>query len=354
LEEEVRLNAALIGCGYWGGAIARTIGLIDGLNLASAYDRDPAAADSIARSSGARQAHSLEEALGRQSEVAIIATPPETHYPLARQCLTAGKHVFVEKPFTTSVAQARALLAQAQEAGLTCMVDHTYAYSEPVRKVREMIDGGELGEIVYVIGRRINLGVFQFFTDVIWDLAVHDLAILDYLLGLEIENVQVSSMKYGDFPTDAMANIALDLNRAIHVNLTVSWLSPVKVRELIVGGTDRMVVFDDTKRDKLLVFDKGVVLKDNGDPSDLRRQLAEYRYGDTSVPTLPDRKPLTSALAHFADCIRCGAEPLTGASSILSVTKALETISNSRRPVTPLSDRDPSSVVPAAKTTGQT
>lgn len=343
------MKTALVGCGYWGAAIARTIAGLHELQLVSVLDRDSAVSEPIARLSGAVKASSLEEALDRDSEAAIIATPPETHYKLARRCLEAGKHVFVEKPFATSLEHARALLRLADKNGLICMVDHTYVYSEPVRWLRGMVDRGEFGKIVYATSRRINLGVFQYFTDVIWDLAVHDLAVIDYLLGLDIASVQVSSMKYDGFPSDAMANITLDLKSGVHANLAVSWLSPVKVREMVIGGTERMAVFDDTKSDKLLVFDKGVVLKEELDSNDLMRQMAEYRYGETAIPPLAKKPPLSSALLHFAECVRTDSEPLTGPGSILSVMKALDAISKSRG--SPASgDRDGEGVDGSART----
>jgi predicted dehydrogenase len=324
------LKTALVGCGYWGAAISRTIARLCELQLVSVYDRDAAVSEPIARSHGAVTATSLERTLDGDSEAAIIATPPETHYELARRCLEAGKHVFVEKPFTTSLEHAQALLRLADRKGLICMVDHTYVYAESFRILREMVDGGELGEIVYLTSRRINLGIFQYFTDVIWDLAVHDLAVIDYLFGLDIDSVQVSAMKYNGFPKDAMANITLDLKSGVHANLAVSWLSPVKVRETVIGGTDRMAVYDDTKGDKLLLFDKGVVLREELDSNDLVRQMAEYRYGDTAIVPLANKPPLSTALKHFAECVQTGGQPLTGAGSILSVMKALDAISTSR------------------------
>ncbi len=328
------LKTALVGCGYWGTAISRTIANLREVQLVSVYDRDAAVSEPIARLHGAVKASSLEKAVDRAAQAAIIATPPETHYELARRCLEAGKHVFVEKPFTTSLKHAQALLRLADRKGLICMVDHTYVYSESVRVLREMVGRGELGEIVYVTSRRINLGIFQYFTDVIWDLAVHDLAVIDYLFGLDIDSVQVSAMKYNGFPKDAMANITLHLKSGLHAHLTVSWLSPVKVRETVIGGTDRMAVYDDTQGDKLLVFDKGVVLREELDRNDLVRKMAEYRYGDTAIVPLVNKPPLSTALRHFAECVQTGRQPLTGAGSIRSVTKALDAISKCRETTT--------------------
>ncbi len=344
------MKTALVGCGYWGTAIARTISGLHELRLVSVYDRDPAVSEPLARLAGAVTASSLDDALDRDPEAVIIATPPETHYDLARQCLEAGKHVFVEKPFATSLEHAHALLRLADKNGLICMVDHTYVYSEPVKRLREMLGRGEFGEIVYVTSRRINLGVFQYFTDVIWDLAVHDLAVIDYLCGLEIERVQASGMRYDGFPNDAMANITLDLRNGIHANLMVSWLSPVKVREMVIGGTDRMAVFDDTKSDKLLVYDKGVVLREKLDSNDLMRRMAEYRYGETAIPSLPNKPPLSAALQHFAECVGTGSEPVSGPDSIRSVMKALDVISKSRESAASGDGRDGKGIERSART----
>ena len=326
----MELRTALIGCGYWGTAIARTIAGMDEVELVAVYDRDVAASESVARLCGARTASSLEDAVDRNVEAVVVATSSETHYEVARRCLEAGKHAFVEKPFTTDLEQACALLRVAEANGLVCMVDHTYLYSEPIRKLKDMVDGGEFGQIVYVTCRRINLGIPAYFTDVIWDLAVHDLSIIDHLLGLEIDGARVSRMQHARFPNTAMANITLDLVNGVHANIAVSYLSPVKVREVVIGGTDRMAVFDDTKREKLLIYDQGVVSRNQLDADGLRKQLAGSRYGETSIPPLARRRPLTVALQHFAECAQDGREPITGSSSILSVMRALDAISRSR------------------------
>jgi len=324
------LRTALIGCGYWGTAIARTIADMDELDLVAVYDRDRSAGESVAHLCGAVQAEHLEDLLDGDVAAVLIATSSESHYEVALRCLEAGKHAFVEKPFTTNLEHARDLLRIAKANGLTCMVDHIFLYSEAVRKLKDMVDGGEFGQLVYVTCRRINLGIPRYFTDVIWDLAVHDLSVIDYLFGLDVDRVLVSRMRHASFPDDAIANITLDLQGGIHANIAVSYLSPVKIREMVIGGTHRMAVYDDTKRDKLLIFDKGIVFSDQLDAEGLRGQMAGYKYGQTSTPSLIRKPPLTTALQHFAESVLEGKEPLSGSRSILNVMRALDLISKSR------------------------
>jgi predicted dehydrogenase len=303
---------------------------MDALELVTVYDTDPSAGESIARLYGVTQAEDLEDALDHDVSAVLVATSAESHYEVTKRCLVAGKHAFVEKPFTTDLSQARDLLRIAEGRDVTCMVDHVYLYSPAVRRLKHMVDGGELGQIVYVTCRRINLGLPRCFRDVIWDLAVHDLSIIDYLFGLDLRNVAVSRMQYAPFSHDTMANITLDLHSGIHANIAVSCLSPFKVREIVVGGTERMAVFDDTKKDKLLVFDKGVVFGENLDTSGVHGLLSDPKYGAVSTVPLDGTLPLTAALQHFAESVLDGREPLTGPSSILSVMRALDTISDSR------------------------
>ena len=324
------MRTALIGCGYWGTAIARTITGMDELDLVAVYDRDRSAGESVAHLCGAVQAEHLEDLLDGDVAAVLIATSSESHYEVALRCLEAGKHAFMEKPFTTNLEHARDLLRIAEANGLTCMVDHVYLYSEAVRKLKDMVDDGEFGQIIYVTCRRINLGIPRYSTDVIWDLAVHDLSIIDYLFGLDVDSVLVSRMRYAPFAQDAIANITLDLQGGIHANIAVSCLSPVKIREMVVGGTHRMAVFDDTKRDKLLIFDKGVVFLDQLDAEGLRGQMAGYKYGETLTPSLIRKQPLTAALQHFAESVLEGKEPVSGSRSILNVMRALDLISKSR------------------------
>jgi predicted dehydrogenase len=319
------MKVALIGYGYWGINLARTISNTQDLELVSIFDMD------INRISEAKKLYdfqvvtSMDELFDLDIEAVFIATPPASHFEVAKKALLANKHIFMEKPFTLSLDTSLELISIAEKNNLKFMVDHVFAYSEPVKYIKENIH--ELGDMVYINSRRINLGLFQYTTDVIWDLAVHDLSIIDYLVGLDVEKVSVFKKKYKDFPNEAIANIDLELKSGVVVNINVSWLSPVKVREMIIGGTKKSIVYDDTLDDKIKVYDAGVVLEKEFESEELYKHLVEYNYGDTYTPKLPDNQSLNNAVEHFRDCVINDKEPITGKQSIINVIKTLELIS---------------------------
>ncbi|MBI3039345.1 hypothetical protein HYY75_09920 [bacterium] len=202
-------------------------------------------------------------------------------------------------------------------------------YSESVQYLKELIDSKALGDIFFIASRRINLGLFQHHADVIWDLAVHDLSIIDYLLGLDMARVSTFKKKFHDFPKDAYASINMELKCGTVIHISVSWLSPVKVREMIVGGTKMMAVYDDTQAKKIKVFDRGVILQETLARDDLYKYMVQYKLGNISEPDILPIQPLTSAVNHFVDCVKTYREPRTGKKSILNVMKALEIITRS-------------------------
>ncbi|WP_321469672.1 Gfo/Idh/MocA family oxidoreductase [Halarcobacter sp.] len=319
------MNVALIGYGYWGINLARTISSTEGLNLVSIFDNE------INRINEAKKLYefttvtSFEELFNLDIEAVFIATPPASHYNIAKQALLNNKHIFVEKPFTLNLDEAYELIDTAESKNLKYMVDHVFIYSEPVKYLKNNLD--ELGEVVYINSRRINLGLFQYTTDVIWDLAVHDLSIIEYLVGLDIEKVSVFKKKYKNFPNEAIASINLELKSGIVLNINVSWLSPVKVRELIIGGTKKSIVYDDTKKDAITIYDAGVILEQDLDKDELYNQMVQYKYGEISSPSLPKNMSLNNAVEHFYECIKDDKEPHTSKKSIINVIKALEIIS---------------------------
>jgi len=205
------------------------------------------------------------------------------------------------------------------------MLDHIFIYSEPVKYLKNNLE--KFGDIVYINARRINLGLFQYTTDVIWDLAVHDLSIIDYLVGLDIEKVSVFKKKYKEFPNEAIASINLELKSGIVVSVDVSWLSPVKVREMIIGGTKQSVIYDDTKSSQIEVFDAGIVLEKDLTKNELYQYMVQYKYGDTTIPQLPKKQSLNNSVEHFKECIEKNKTPITSKQSIINVIKALEIIS---------------------------
>jgi len=319
------MKVALIGYGYWGINIARTISNTNELELVSIFDED------IDRINEAKKLYnfdvktSLDEVLSSDIEAVFIATPPATHYKIAKKALQANKHIFVEKPFTLNLEDAYELIELAEKKNLKYMVDHIFIYSEPVKYLKNNLD--KFGDIVYINARRINLGLFQYTTDVIWDLAVHDLSIIDYLVGLDIKKVSVFKKKYKDFPNEAIARIDLELANGVIVGIDVSWLSPVKVREMIIGGTKMSAVYDDTIPEKIKLYDAGVVLEKNLSKNELYQYMVQYKYGDIEIPQLPNNLSLNNAIEHFRDCVKNDILPITSKKSIINVIKALEIIS---------------------------
>jgi len=320
------MNVALIGFGYWGNNLARILSEC-GNFLKFIFDCDPARTAKAVQVYSTPSVSSLGDIWRSDVEAVFIATPPKSHYEIAREALLAGKHVFVEKPFATSIDRAYELLDLAEKRNCVAMVDHTFLFAEPVRYLNNLIRKGAMGEIVYISSRRINLGLFQQNVDVVFDLAVHDLAIVDFLVGMEINRVSVFKRKFRTFPQDAWANINLELKNGTLVNIAVSWLSPVKIRETIIGGTEMMAIYDDTTTNKLEIFDRGVILSETLGQDELYKFMVQYKLGNIFEPKIFSKPSLTRAVEHFFDCVRSGEEPISGRKSILAVTRALDIIS---------------------------
>jgi predicted dehydrogenase len=319
------VKIALIGYGYWGRNIVKTIKNTEEIELDIIYDEDEFQMSEAKELYDFKECKNLDDVMSSDIDAVFIATPPATHYKIAKKALNANKHIFVEKPFTLNLEDAYELIELAEKKNLKYMVDHIFIYSEPVKFLKENLD--KFGDIVYINSRRINLGLFQYSTDVIWDLAVHDLSIIDYLVGLEIEKVSVFKRKYKDFPNEALANINLELKNGITVGINVSWLSPVKVREMIIGGTKMSAVYDDTIKDKIKLYDAGVILEKDLSKNELYQYMVQYKYGDIEIPKLPNKQSLNNSIEHFRDCVKNNKTPITSKESIVNVIKALEIIS---------------------------
>jgi predicted dehydrogenase len=324
-------TVALIGCGYWGPNLLRNYADIPAVDLKWVCDTRPGALDRVQRRYPAIQttAH-LDDVLGDPTvDAVLVATPISTHHELARAALLAGKHVFVEKPLTSSVAQCVDLMALAAERDLTLMVGHTFIYSPPVRKVRELIDSGELGEVRFVTMQRVNLGLHQKDVSVIWDLAAHDLSILDYWLG---EMPQAVGTMGRDCMRDSIPDVAflsLQYGSGVVASIHVSWLSPVKLRRTMVVGERKMLVYDDTEPvEKVKVFDHGAEFKE---PESFAEFQMTYHTGDIVSPKLDTTEPLRLEAEHFLRCVGDGHEPLTDGAMGARVVAALEAADASLR-----------------------
>ncbi len=329
------VRIGVVGLGYWGPNIARVLHEVPDAEVAYACDLDHARLARIARRYPAvRTTTSYDELLADDRLDAIaIATSVSTHYPLALAALEAGKHVFIEKPMASSMAEAEHLCAVAAERNLLVMPGHTFMYSPPVNVVRDLIQSGDLGDIYFVSMSRVNLGLHQSDVSVVWDLGPHDYSILRYWLDETPD--QVSAMTRSciidGIPDVAFVNLQYPTGTLAHVEL--SWLAPSKLRRTTVVGSRRMVVYDDTSNEPVRVFDSGV---NSPDPQDFGQYRLTYRTGDILSPAIEAVEPLQVEMADFCASIRHGHEPRSSAAlglDVLSMIEAVEdALSGSRTP----------------------
>lgn len=317
------IRIGVIGYGYWGPNIVRNLVGLDGCQVVSVCDRNPKALARVQKLYPAIRVttESSEVIDDAAIDAVAIITPVWTHYELAKAALLAGKHVFVEKPFTSTSAQAEELIELAARKNLRIMVDHTFLFTGAVRKIKELVDQGALGPLLYFDSSRINLGLFQHDVSVIWDLAPHDLSIMDHLIGKDPEAVVATgSTHFGKHADIAFVTIYFPDSVIAHIN--VNWLSPVKVRTAMIGGRDKMLVWNDVEVDeKIKVYDKGVTVTSAEGVYNL---LVSYRSGDVWSPKVPQTEALTAELSYFLDCIRGGDTPFNDGIAGLRVVRLLE------------------------------
>ncbi len=325
------INVGLIGYGYWGPNLARNFAETDGARLSAIADGRADRRDAAARRHPGIAACDDALALIDRADVdaVVIATPLDTHFPLAKAAIERGKHVLVEKPFAASKAEAESLATIAEQRDVRLMVDHTFVYNGAVRRIRALIDRGELGELLYLDSVRVNLGLLQHDSNVIWDLAVHDLSIMDYLIDARPVAVSADGTTIGGLGHENVAYVTVHFDSGFLAHFHVNWLAPVKIRQMLLGGSQRMLVYDDTDpSEKVRVYDKGVDVgvKDG----ETRRQiLVSYRTGDMHAPTF-DRREALSLVAHeFVEAIAQRRKPLTDAAAGLRVVSLLEAANQS-------------------------
>lgn len=341
------INVGVIGYGYWGPNLVRNLFEVAETQLIAVSDvREDRLQQVLNRYPSVEVTTDYRHLLENPKIDAIaIATPVSTHYDLALQALEHGKHVIVEKPMTSTSEQALHLIEEARRRKLTLLVDHTFVYTGAVRKMKEIVSSGALGDVLYYDSTRINLGLFQRDVDVIWDLAVHDLAIMDYILPSSPCAVAATGINhlFGGVENLAYLTMFFDENVIAHVN--VNWLSPVKVRRTLVGGSKQMIVYDDMEpSEKIKVYDKGITV--NGSRDSMYKALVGYRSGDMHAPHLDVSEALKIEIQHFVECIRTGAEPITGGQAGLRIVRILESASRSMKQRGRLVDLRPASTVP--------
>ena len=265
-----------------------------------------------------------------QIDAVVIATPVSTHYPLALKALKSGKHLFLEKPLTETSDQADHLIEEASRRNLVLMVDHTFVYTGAIEKIKELMVNRVLGDIYYFDSVRVNLGLFQHDVNVIWDLAVHDIAIMDYLLPQRPSEVSATGISNVSGEPENVAYLTLFFNNQLISHVHVNWLAPVKVRRTLIGGSRKMIVYDDIEpSEKVKVYDKGIEVT-NG-PESIYDMLISYRTGDMQAPKLDITEALHKEARHFIDCIEHQRQPLTNGEAGLRIVQMLEAATKSMR-----------------------
>lgn len=320
------IRIGVIGCGYWGPNLVRNFNTIEKCEMVMVADLDPQRLNEIkVKYPNLETTTNPTELLSRKNiDAVVIATPVSTHYPLAKEALTNDKHVLIEKPMTCTVEQSQQLIALADERNLTLMVDHTFVYTGAVRTIRDMINSNQLGELYYFDSVRVNLGIFQHDVNVIWDLAPHDFSIMQYLIAekpVSVQAVGASHIEYSNPPLENIAYITVNFESGLIGHFHVNWMTPVKVRKILIGGSKKMIVYDDLEPDeKVKLYDKGVKI-DTAEK--IYDTLVQYRIGDVHIPVIPQQEALQVECRHFLECIRDQSQPLTSGEDGLQVVKLL-------------------------------
>lgn len=325
------MKVAVIGAGYWGPNLIRNFLSLDEVEMVIACDRDEDRLAKMRKSFyGIETSTDYETIIGQADvDIIVIATPVSTHHEIAKRALTAGKHVFIEKPMTSSVAEAEELISLAEQKNLKLFVDHTFIYTGAVRKMKEIITSGRLGELYYFDSVRINLGLFQHDVNVIWDLAPHDLSIMDYLLQQQPKAVSAIGSCHVGNDLEDIAYLTLEFENNLLAHFHVNWLAPVKIRKTLIGGTKSMIVYDDTEAsEKIKIYDKGIDVTTREGVYDT---LVQYRTGDMLSPKLDQEEALAVGTRHFIDCILNDKKPLTDGAAGLNVVRILEASTVSMR-----------------------
>jgi predicted dehydrogenase len=325
--EEI-MNFGVLGYGYWGPNVVRNLTTLEDSKLIAIAEVNP-----VARKRAQKAYPGIvvtpdasDLILSPEIDAIAVVTPVWTHYELAKAALENGKHVFVEKPFTSSAAQAEELISLAMRKNLTIMVDHTFLFTGAVKKISQLLNEGSLGDLYYYDSTRVNLGLFQHDINVLWDLAPHDLSIMDYLIKTRPEAIVATGQKHLNGHEDvAYMTLYFPDNVIAHIN--VNWLSPVKVRTTLIGGEKRMLVWNDLEADeKVKIYDRGVDITNR---EGLYELLVNYRSGDMWAPQLEQVEALRQELSYFVECVSNGTRPFNDGCAGLRVVRMLEAASES-------------------------
>lgn len=324
------IGIGIIGYGYWGPNLARNFSQVSGARVLAVCDQRPERRAQVEQVYPSVKTYSdVREMLSNPAIDAVaVATPVSSHFPLALMALQAGKHVFVEKPFTATVEEGERLVEEAEKRRLTLMVDHTFIYTSAVRKIKELLDNGTLGQLYYYDSVRVNLGLFQSDVNVLWDLAVHDLSIMDFLIDRSPTTVAATGMSHVPGRPENLAYLTCYFSNNLIAHFHVNWMSPVKMRQTLVGGSEKMILYDDIEMsEKIKVYDKGIIVSQAEDA--VYQRHVGYRTGDMWAPRLDNIEALHIEAEHFIECIGSGKQPLSSGQAGLRVVRILEAASRS-------------------------
>jgi predicted dehydrogenase len=324
------IKMGVIGYGYWGPNLVRNFSEVPDSQVVAVSDLRPGSLSKAQLRYPALKVTTdhMELISDPEIDAIAIATPVSSHFDLAMSALKAGKHVLVEKPMTSKAEDALRLIEEADRRRLVLMVDHTFVYTGAVRKIRDLIDQGQLGDLYYYDSVRVNLGLFQHDVSVVWDLAVHDLAIMDYVFQAKATAVSATGISHIQGQPENIAYLTIFFENNLIAHIHVNWLAPVKVRRTLIGGSQKMIVYDDIEpSEKIKVYDKGITV--NGAPENIYKMLIGYRTGDMWSPQLEMSEALRTEALHFLDCIRTGKKPITDGEAGLRVVSMLEAASAS-------------------------
>ncbi len=326
------IRVGVIGYGYWGPNLVRNFMEAPGSTVVAVCDlRSERLAHMQSRHPTIQMVADCQELFSDSSiDAIVIATPVSSHFDLAMAALKAGKHVLVEKPLSANSEQGRQLIDEAAKQRKVLMVDHTFVYTSAVRKIRELIAANTLGEIYYYDAVRVNLGLFQHDVNVIWDLAIHDLSIMDYVLPMKATAVSATGISHLPGQPENVAYITLFFDEPQIAHVHVNWLTPVKVRHTLIGGSEKMILYDDLEpSEKVKIYDKGVTVSQS--PEAVYEMLVSYRSGDMWAPRLDATEAIKSEALHFIDCVENGKRPETDGEDGLRLVKIVEAAEKSLR-----------------------
>ncbi len=320
----------VIGYGYWGPNLARALVEVDAVALRAIADPSTAALERAGRRNpSARLLTDWRDVIADPAvDAVVIATPVSTHFDIALAALKAGKHVLVEKPMTDSVFKASLLVEEAARRSLVLMVDHTFIYTGAVQAIHDLIEAGRVGDVYYYDSIRVNLGLFQRDVNVIWDLAAHDIAILDFLIKAKPVAITASAAAFLPDRPENMAHLSVYFDNGALAHLNVNWMAPVKVRQTLIGGSQRMIIYDDMQNsEKVKIYDRGVDLAGSADS--LREKLISYRMGEMSAPAISPKEALITEIEQFLRSVETAERPPSDGESGLRVVEMLAAASRS-------------------------